>query len=128
MNKEEIIDDLQKFMNNYETRANQRNFNLIRPLISDQAIYWFSDGTFQGIKQIEVAFEETWSNLPSESYQLSNFQWLVTTDTNGVCIYKFRSESIKDGKKFIFNGRGTNVLERINGSWKIIHEHLSLEP
>lgn len=128
LNKEELIGDLQKFMKNYERRANQRNFELLLPLISNHATYWFSDGSFNSIKEIRQAFEKTWENLPSELYQLSEFQWLVTTETYAVCIYKFKSENTKDGKKFVFKGRGTNVLEKIGGSWQIIHEHLSLEP
>jgi len=32
----------------------------------------------------------------------------------------------KSGAKIDVEGRGTNIFERINGKWKVVHEHFSL--
>ena len=40
-------------------------------------------------------------------------------------IYNFHSDGIVDSKRQEYNGRGTNVFRKINGKWKIVHEHLS---
>jgi len=32
----------------------------------------------------------------------------------------------KSGAKIDVEGRGTNIFERINGEWKVVHEHFSL--
>ena len=120
--------DLENFMKTYEQVANKRNFDLIEPFIANDALFWFSDGAFKGIKQIRSAFENTWRNLQDEVYTISEVNWLIQTDTSAVCIYKFLSESTFQDQRVSFRGRGTNVLSKIDGKWQITHEHLSLEP
>lgn len=125
MKDKELPKDLQDFLNEYERLANLCNFDLIEQFIYKNAIYWFSNGTYRGISQIRKAFEDTWNSIKNEKYTLSNVEWLVVTDRCAVCIYDFRSDGIVNGKRQIYEGKGTNVLEKKNRKWKIIHEHLS---
>ena len=120
--------DLDNFIKTYEKLANKRNFDLIEPYIANDALFWFSDGSFKGIEQIRGAFENTWSNLKDEIYTISEVTWLVQTESSAVCIYKFTSESTFQGQRVSFKGRGTNVLRKKEEKWQIMHEHLSLEP
>nr|WP_255319205.1 nuclear transport factor 2 family protein [Enterobacter cloacae complex sp.] len=48
------------------------DFDQLVPLISPNAIFWFNDGSFCGLKQIRQAFEETWKKFPLENYWLEN--------------------------------------------------------
>jgi len=36
-------------------------------------------------------------------------------------------EAVRYIKRQVYEGKGTNVLKRINGDWQIVHEHLSKE-
>ena len=40
--------DIEQFMQEYEKRANTADFDQVAPLISDDAVFWFSDGSFVG--------------------------------------------------------------------------------
>ena len=120
--------ELEKFILEYERRANTKNFDQIRSFIDTNAIFWFSDGSFHGLNEIQLAFEKTWNELKDEIYSISDVKWLVQKDSDAVCIYKFSSESTFNNKRTTFHGRGTNVLQKLDNKWKIIHEHLSLEP
>jgi ketosteroid isomerase-like protein len=116
-------------MKNYEETVKEEKFDLMIPFIDKSAIFWFSDGSFIGINEIREAFEKTWSILKDEIYTISELTWLYQSELSAVCIYKFYSESSTlNGKRVTFKGRGTNVLEKKGEKWKIIHEHLSLEP
>lgn len=120
--------DLANFIQTYEEKANSRNFDLLVPLISEQAIFWFSDGSYTGLKEIRSAFEQTWSNLPNEVYSIGDITLLLAEESSAVICYTFISTSVSNGKESIFKGRGTNILHKMNDSWQIIHEHLSLMP
>lgn len=120
--------DLVTFMETYETLANKRNFDFMISLISENAIYWFSDGSYTGLREIRSAFEQTWTNLPNEIYSISNINLLLSEELSAVICYNFTSTSVSNGIESTFKGRGTNILQKFDGSWKIIHEHLSLMP
>ena len=114
-------------MRTYEKAANSRNFNKVAPLLSDNAIFWFSDGSYAGIESIKLAFEKTWSRIMDEEYSIMHLKWLINGLDCAVCLYEFVSKGTVDGKVSEVRGRGTNVLKRMDNKWTIIHEHLSIE-
>lgn len=116
------------FLEEYIAAANSRNFDLVRPLVSSDAVFWFSDGSYSGIEEIRKAFEKTWSAIRNEQYTISRLEWLFKSNNVAVCIYNFMSVGETDMGVRRTIGRGTNVLMRVSGSWKVIHEHLSLAP
>lgn len=123
--KIELRHELDTFLEAYEKAANSRDFDNVAPLITKDAVFWFTDGTHEGREAIQKAFQDTWTKIQDETYAISNVQWLVATYWNSVCSYTFRSEGITEGKKHVFTGRGVNVLKRLDGGWRIVHEHLS---
>ncbi len=123
-----ITKELLSFIKKYETLTNAKKFEPLRELIDENAIYWFSDGSYYGLKAIREAFERTWKVLKDEVYSIADITFLIQTETSAVYYYTFKSETKVKGINSIFKGRGTNVLSKIDGNWKIIHEHLSLEP
>ena len=116
----------EEFMRIYENAANSGDFDAVAPLVSEDAVFWFSNGSYTGVRNIKLAFEKTWSTIRDEEYSIRDLKWLHKGVDCAVCIYGFVSKGTIDGKVSEFAGRGTNVLKKINDSWKLIHEHLSL--
>ncbi len=52
-------------------------------------------------------------------------RWLAVDENVAACVYTFRWSGLIDGRPRSGRGRGTNVLARRDGSWVMIHEHLS---
>ncbi|EHJ4666087.1 MULTISPECIES: YybH family protein [Gammaproteobacteria] len=107
---------------------NMHDFDQLVPLISPNAIFWFNDGSFCGLKQIRQAFEETWKKFPLENYWLENLEWVAQSKDCAGCTYHFRWRAILNGSALEGGGRGTTILRREANVWKITHEHLSQFP
>ncbi|OLP57814.1 DUF4440 domain-containing protein [Xaviernesmea oryzae] len=118
----------QEHLKHYESLLAQRRFEVIAPLISEQAIFWFNDGTHRGLAEIRAAFERTWMAFPDEVYWLENIEWIALSDIAASCAYHFRWSASRDGRRLEGGGRGTTVLRVEDGGWKTIHEHLSRFP
>jgi ketosteroid isomerase-like protein len=119
------MSELGTFLKTYEQAANSCDFANVAPLISNNAIFWFTNGTFAGKEAIRRAFEDTWAKIKDEVYTISNIQWIAHSDTVAVCVYDFTFDGIAENKRQIYKGRGTNVLQKSDGKWQIVHEHLS---
>lgn len=118
-------DELEQFLRRYEKAANSCDFDLVAPFIDEHAVFWFSNGSYKGIVAIRKAFEETWATIKEETYAIHNVEWLFVTELEAVCLYTFTSEGKVDGQRQRYQGRGTNILQKKDGKWKMIHEHLS---
>ncbi|MEK6886741.1 MAG: nuclear transport factor 2 family protein [Nanoarchaeota archaeon] len=125
MNK--LLEEVTAFLKEYEKAANSHVFDNVKPLISDDAVYWFSDGSHVGIEQIEKAFINTFNKIRDENYMIKDVKWLVLENNFAVCIYHFAWKGIVNGKFKEGHGRGTNVISKSSERWVIIHEHLSIE-
>ena len=121
----ELQHELETFLEAYEKAANSENFATVAPLIAENATFWFTNGTFNGKTAIQEAFEETWSTIQNEKYTISHIRWVTTNYWASACTYTFTSDGVVDGKRQVYKGKGTNVLARIDGSWRMVHEHLS---
>ncbi len=124
----EDMDELDDFLRRYEQAANSRNFDHVEPLIADDATFWFTNGVFVGRAAIRVAFEDTWTAIQDEKYSITNVHWIGRSAALAVCTYTFRSDGIVDGQRQIYDGHGTNVIEKRDGQWLMAHEHLSRLP
>lgn len=116
---------LQEFMSKYERAANTHDINQVRPLICENATYWFSDGSHRGIAEITAAIEVTFAAIQDEIYAIHDLEWVAISTDLAVCRYRFTWTGWVDGEHRSGHGRGTNVLTRQQGTWKILHEHLS---
>jgi ketosteroid isomerase-like protein len=52
----------------YEDRINRQDFDLLTDLITPDATFWFSSGTFSGIAAIRAAFEATWQRMGKDEH------------------------------------------------------------
>ena len=119
------MNDLDQCMKRYESATNSHNFDAVAPLIAEDAVYWFTEGTFEGHEAIRKAFESAWDTVKHEVYTISNVRWLSTSDTTAVCVYDFSWKGEIEGVKKSGGGRGTNALIKTANGWRIVHEHLS---
>ncbi len=93
----------EEFLRLYERRTSGRHFEEVSPLIADDALFWFNDGSYAGKESIRKAFENTWAfEIRDERYWLDNVSWLAKEERFAVCTFSYH--------------------------WKVIHEHLSQEP
>lgn len=118
---------LNEFIRIYEQTANSGRFADVEPMISRDALFWFSDGSHKGIKSIRLPFESTRQTIRDEDTRISELKWLYRSRDCAVYIYHFVSTGKVHGITVQNRGRGTNVIVSECGHLKIIHEHLSLE-
>lgn len=112
----------------YEERINRHDFDLLAPLIAADATFWFTEGSYSGLAAIRAAVERTWAALNNDTYRLENRRWVAVGETVAACSYDFTWTTTVDGRPLTGKGRGTTVLRRDAGSWRIAHEHLSAGP
>lgn len=117
--------ELTAFMRQYEQATNRHDFNQLTPLIADDATYWFTDGSYHGIDAIKAAVERTFTTILDEVYKIDQLEWIAVAENLGVCRYHFRWTGVIHGTPASGNGRGTNLVVKRNGNWKMLHEHLS---
>lgn len=118
-------EELDTFLKSYEQANNSHIWANVEPFIAKDATYWFTDGSYVGIDEIREAIETTFTKIQDEVYEIKDICWPTVTDVNAVCTYTFHWQGAVDGKQASGSGRGTNVLEKRDGSWQIVHEHLS---
>ncbi|MEU8075916.1 nuclear transport factor 2 family protein [Catellatospora citrea] len=123
-----LVADLDEALRRYEDATNTHDFAQIAPLVDQDAVYWFSDGTHVGVEAIRRAFERAWATIGDEQYHLHDVQWLALGTETAACAYRFTWAGYIGGQRRQGGGRGTNVLARRDGVWRIVHEHLSPHP
>jgi uncharacterized protein (TIGR02246 family) len=112
-------------MAEYERAANSHDLQRVLPLIADDATYWFTDGSYRGRMEIAGALERTFAAIQDEVYQIGELEWVRLTDQLAVCRYLFSWRGLVHGQPSSGGGRGTNVLVKRDGAWRVQHEHLS---
>ena len=125
------VESVLQFLNRFEALAEKEDFNLIRDMIDEQAVFRFNDGDFVGRQAIQAVFEKTWRGDPSVKkvrFYLSDIVVLTTDHSTATTTYTYNWEGSQAGREFKIRGRGTRVLLRVNGQFRIIHEHLSRFP
>lgn len=121
----DLVTELTDFMRRYERANNRRDIDGVMAAIADDATYWFSDGSHRGIDAIKRAIERTFATISDETYEIQDLEWVVFTDEAAACRYRFAWSGLVRGEPRSGQGRGTNVVVRRDGSWRMLHEHLS---
>lgn len=116
---------LTAFLRRYEQANNSHDIDRVVPLIAEDAVYWFSDGSYQSLGEIAEAIERTFGAIRDETYEIKDLEWVVLTADHSVCRYRFFWTGVIDGQPRSGEGRGTNVIVKRDGVWKMQHEHLS---
>ena len=112
-------------MTAYEQANNSHDVGRVAPMIAQDATYWFTDGSYQGLPEITVAIARTFAAIQNETYTISDLEWIVLTADHAMCRYRFRWRGVVNGQLRSGQGRGTNLIVKDDGRWKMAHEHLS---
>lgn len=113
------------FVRGYELATNSHDTAKLAPLIAPDAVYWFTDGSHRGRDAILAAIGQTFATIRDETYQIADLEWVVAESNHAVCRYRFCWTGTINGHARSGSGRGTNVLVKANGTWQVLHEHLS---
>lgn len=113
-----------EFLKRYEAALATQSWEQISPCFSEGAVVVFSEGTFVGKPEIEIAFRRTFDLIKDETYQIENLLWVDVQESSALCTYTFKWTGRVGGQSRSGQGRGTSLLVRQGSSWKIKHEHL----
>lgn len=115
-----------EFMQAYETVTNAHDLGALLGLIADDAIYLFSNQTSHiGKTAIREAIQANFEAIEDEIYRIQHLTWLANSSDVAACVYEFNWSGKVNGKPASGHGRGTTVIRRVDGRWKVAHEHLS---
>jgi ketosteroid isomerase-like protein len=122
---QDLATELTVFMRAYEDANNSHDIDRVTPMVAEHATYWFTDGSYYGLRQVTAAITRTFSAIRDETYEISEVEWVIISTEHAVCRYRFSWTGVVGGEPRSGHGRGTNVLVKQDGLWKIQHEHLS---
>ena len=125
MDSSDATTDLDVFVKEYESATNSHIVELVAPLIAKDATYWFTDGSYVGRDAICGALGRTFGLIQDETYEIQDVEWVAATDGAACFRYSFHWTGVVNGETRSGSGRGTNVVVKRDGSWKMLHEHLS---
>lgn len=131
MNPPITADAVVEFLHHFEAVAEKEDFDLLRDMIDERAVFRFNDGDFVGHEAIQAVFEKTWRGDPSVKkvrFYLSDVVVLSTDHASAAATYTYHWQGAQAGREFTIRGRGTRVLRREGGRLRIVHEHLSRFP
>jgi ketosteroid isomerase-like protein len=118
-----------EFMRTYEAATCAHDLEATVGMIAADAIYLFSNGTSHvGKDAIRRVLQANFDLIKAETYAIRGLRWLAGSDDVAACVYGFAWSGEIDGKPAAGKGRGTTVIRRIGGQWKVAHEHLSAGP
>lgn len=110
----------------YVALSNERRLDEAMSYIADDAIYCFSNETHYHQKaSIRAAFEKNFTVIEEGHYSIVDPVWQVVTAEAAVCIFRYEWSGKIGGEQVNGAGRGTCVLRKDHGQWRIVHEHLS---
>lgn len=113
-------------MHLYESTTASHDLDALLSVIADDAVYLFSNQSCHiGKARIADVLRKNFTMIEGESYRISKLTWLAESDHVAVCAYEFAWSGRIGGKPAAGGGRGTTVLRRVDGAWRVAHEHLS---
>lgn len=113
------------FVKEYEHALGTQDWNSVAPLISDDAIVIFSNGSLHAGKEaIRAAYQHNFSTIKGEEYRIENVHWLADTADAAAYSFEFHWTGVIDGRQASGLGRGTAVLVRKDDRWLLVGEQL----
>ena len=120
----DLVNDLEDLLKSYEEALNSYDFGQVAPLIAEDAEFWFSEGIHTGLDAIRAGFEMTWKRIRQQEYHIKNVRWYAADADVAVCGYTYSWTGMIGPQRHSGSGRGTTVLARRDGRWRIVHERL----
>ncbi|MEL6467816.1 MAG: nuclear transport factor 2 family protein [Pseudomonadota bacterium] len=113
------------FVKEYEHALGSQDWNAVAPLINDDAIVIFSNGSLHAGKEaIRAAYQHNFNTIKGEEYRIENVRWLA--ETTDAAAYSFEYHWVGEIEERVASGsgRGTAVLVRIDDRWQLAGEQL----
>jgi SnoaL-like protein len=88
-NRELLTAELDAFMVEYGRRTNAHDVGRLRELVADDASYWFTDGSYEGVEAIAGAVQRTFDEIRDEVYTISDVRWVCVSADFAVARYRF---------------------------------------
>jgi uncharacterized protein (TIGR02246 family) len=109
-----------------ERRLRAKDLQGTLELIADDAVYFWSNGVaLFGKEAIAEGLRQNWEGIQDDTYETRDVTWVTQAEDAAACIYEFRWTGKIDGRTVGGRGRGSSVLRRIDGEWRVALEHLS---
>ena len=118
------MENPEEFIRHYEQALEAQKWESVAPLIHENCVATFSEGTYIGKEEVASAFSKTFDLIKDESYKISNIHWAIKNENMAVLIFNFNWAGIIKGQKVAGGGRGTSTLVNTNGVWQLLAEHL----
>ncbi|MDN3612539.1 nuclear transport factor 2 family protein [Vibrio ostreicida] len=115
---------MNEFIKAYELALASQDWNELSPLVHDDCVVTFSEGTHKGKEQVEAAFRKTFALIKDETYKISHIYCAIESDSVAVFSFNFDWSGVIDGKIESGGGRGTSTIVRSDKQWQLISEHL----
>lgn len=117
------------FVAEYERALATQDWSAVAPLIHPQACVTFSSGAVHiGKDAVGAAYAKNFALIQDEAYGISNVLWVWRDDVFAVYLFDFSWSGLIEGKPASGSGRGTAVIVREDGAWKLLAEHLGPKP
>ncbi|MDX8366449.1 nuclear transport factor 2 family protein [Cytobacillus sp. IB215665] len=117
----------QQALQKYIEATNSHDFNNVKKVLHENAVYWFTNKSCVTLEEIHNYFENAWHTIKDEVYAAKDVEWIAVDQKTATCIYTYHYEGYYNGKFVTGSGRATNIFVKNNDydDWKLIHEHLS---
>ena len=113
------------FVKEYEHALASQDWKSVAPLISDDAIVIFSNGSLHAGKEaIRVAYQHNFNTIKGEEYRIEKVHWLAETMDTAAYSFEFHWRGVIDGREASGSGRGTAVLIHNDDRWLLVGEQL----
>ncbi len=119
---------LETCMDDYCAALNTHDFVNVAPYFVAEPVVWYTNVEIYHHRTLAMHMHNVWKDIPDEVYATFGRKWPVISADHATCCYYFRYEGhTTEGfiRKF---GKGTNVLVRQDGIWKISHMNLGSLP
>ncbi|HEX8222772.1 MAG TPA: nuclear transport factor 2 family protein [Allosphingosinicella sp.] len=112
----------------YRKLINDHDFHVLEELVIDPAITCvFGNIVHRGMAAVRAAFEAAWSDLPDETYEMSEPEWVPSGSDIAVVLFRYAFQGTRQGQPVVGSGCGTNVYRLSSRGWRLVHEHLSAD-
>ena len=119
----------EEFIEAYARALATQDWSAVAPLVHPDACVTFSSGdVHQGKDAVGAAYARNFSLIKDETYAISHVRWVRKGADFAVYLFDFAWSGLIDGTLASGSGRGTAVLLREDGGWRLLAEHLGPKP
>lgn len=116
-----------EFIEQYGKALASQDWTQVVPLMANEICVTFSNGSVhRGISEVEKAYRRNFDLFQNEKYETSEIHWVKKDETLAIYLFKYEWTALMDGKEIGGQGHGTAVIEKQNGKWKLVAEHLGI--